>query len=73
MVWNFSAVNDVMRRCHGSLILGFPRRRFQTEKEEARFPTEYNHYEGALANSLKILVLTQLSSNEFPKPCADAA
>jgi hypothetical protein len=58
MAWNFSAVNEVMRRCHGALILGFPRWRFKTEKEEVRFPTEYNHYEGALANSLKIPVLT---------------
>jgi len=58
MAWNFSAAHEVMRRCHGALILGFPRWRFSTEEGEIRLPTEYNHYEGALANAYGLPILT---------------
>jgi hypothetical protein len=58
MAWNFSAVTEVMRLCHGALILGFPRWSFTTEGKDIKFPTEYNHYEGALANSLRLPILT---------------
>ncbi len=58
MAWNFSSASEVMRRCHGALILGFPRWRFAGPDGEVRLPTEYNHYEGALANSLKMPILT---------------
>src|SRR6476646_9953046 len=58
MAWSFSAVNEVMRKCHGALILGFPRWSFQTQEGVFRLPTEYNHYEGALANSRNLPILT---------------
>lgn len=58
MGWNFSNVDEVMRRCHGALILGFPRWRFRTQEGELRLPSEYNHYEGAVANSRKVPILT---------------
>jgi hypothetical protein len=58
MTWTFDKVEEVINRCHGAVIVGFPRWRFSNDGEEIRFPTEYNHYEGALANSLKIPVLT---------------
>lgn len=58
MAWNFSAATEVMRRCHGALVLGFPRWSFTTDEGLIKFPTEYNHYEGALANSLKLPILT---------------
>ncbi len=61
MAWNFSAVDGVMRRCLGALILAFPRWEFEDQSNAAqpmRFATEYNHYEGALANAYKIPTLT---------------
>lgn len=59
MAWNFAAVEDVMRLCHGALVLGFARWTFPTEGgRPILFPTEYNHYEGALANARKLPILT---------------
>lgn len=58
MAWNFDAAYEVMSRCHGALILGFPRWRFSTDEGEVRLPTEYNHYEGGLANALGLPILT---------------
>jgi hypothetical protein len=58
MAWNFSAASEVMRRCQGAAILGFTRWSFDTAEGKLRFPTEYNHYEGALANSLGLPILT---------------
>ncbi|MBA4159676.1 MAG: nucleotide-binding protein [Gemmatimonadetes bacterium] len=58
MSWNFEAVDSVMRRCRGAIILAFPRWTFAGEPGEIRFPTEYNHYEGALANAYALPTLT---------------
>jgi len=44
--WNFSTVSEVMKRCQGSAILGLHR---STTGTDHSTPTEYNHYEGALA------------------------
>lgn len=56
--WNFDTVNEVMNRCVGAVIIGFTRWQFSRNNEEFRFPSEYNHYEGALVNSLNIPLLT---------------
>jgi hypothetical protein len=58
MAWSFAAVNEVMRRCQGALILAFTRWSFNSEGDELNFPTEYNHYEGALANAHGLPILT---------------
>lgn len=58
LVWNFKTVDEVMRRCHGALVIGFARWRFTTDTGTVSFPTEYNHYEGALANARKLPILT---------------
>lgn len=58
--WNFAAANDVMRRCHGAVILALPRWRLRDGDEEVVMPTEYNHFEGALASAhrLPLLILS---------------
>src|SRR2546423_9153087 len=52
--WNFNSVSEVMQRCQGAVILGFPRWEVQTNADALRITTEYNHYEGALALTLGI-------------------
>jgi len=47
--WNFKTVQEVMEQCQGAVILGFTRWHLQTEKDVLRMPSEYNHFEGALA------------------------
>jgi len=54
MSWSFRAVDEVMRRCHGALVWAYPRWTFG----EARFASEYAHYEGAVANSHRLPILT---------------
>jgi hypothetical protein len=55
--WNFAAANDVMRRCHGAVILAFPRWRFTVDDRTYSMPTEYNHFEGALASAHRLPLL----------------
>jgi hypothetical protein len=55
--WNFAAANDVMQRCHGAVILAFPRWRFKMADADYSMPTEYNHFEGALASAYRLPLL----------------
>jgi Predicted nucleotide-binding protein containing TIR-like domain len=60
--WNPRLADEIARRCIGAAILGMPRWRFQdVEGKSALLPTEFNHYEGALAHTLGLptLVLVQ--------------
>ncbi|HEX8107037.1 MAG TPA: nucleotide-binding protein [Kofleriaceae bacterium] len=61
-VWSPGIADEIARRCTGAVILGMPRWKFQDELGEPAFlPTEFNHYEGALARTLGLptLVLVQ--------------
>ena len=59
--WSASSCERVMRRCEGCVLLGFPRWRINSDPGQIHLPTEYNHYEGAVAYSLDLplLVLVQ--------------
>lgn len=50
-----------MRRCEGCVLLGFPRWRINGNSGQIHLPTEFNHYEGAVAHTLglPLLVLVQ--------------
>ena len=60
--WNPRDADEIARRCVGAALLGMPRWNFQdVHGQPALLPTEYNHYEGALARTLGLptLVLVQ--------------
>lgn len=60
--WSPAGADDIARRCTGAAILGMPRWRLQdAEGAQVLLPTEFNHYEGALARTLGLptLVLAQ--------------
>jgi hypothetical protein len=61
MGWNFQTVDEVMRRCVGAVVFAFPRWKLpdtdDTDGEPFLLPTEYNHYEGAVANTLRLPML----------------
>jgi Predicted nucleotide-binding protein containing TIR-like domain len=60
--WSPVDADDIARRCTGAAILGMPRWRFPDGSGgEVALPTEFNHYEGALARTLGLptLVLAQ--------------
>src|SRR4051794_5902195 len=56
--WNASTVDDVMRRCVGAAILGFPRRTLTEEGKTVSLASEYCHYEAALARAYKLPLLS---------------
>jgi hypothetical protein len=49
LAWSFSSVNDVLSRCVGAIVLGFPRWRATTEDGTALLIGEYSHIEGSAA------------------------
>lgn len=60
--WNPRDADAIARRCVGAAIIGLARWRFQdVDGHQALLPTEFNHYEGALARTLGLptLVLVQ--------------
>jgi hypothetical protein len=63
MPWSFEQANQVMARCRGAAILAFARwycTPSSGENVSIALPSEYNHFEGALAFShrLPLLVIT---------------
>ena len=62
--WNPRDADDIARRCVGAAILGMPRWVFaDAESQEALLPTEFNHYEGALARTLGLPILVLVQKN----------
>src|SRR4051794_41015485 len=60
--WHPRDADEIARRCAGAAILGMARWRFRdTDDQSVLLPTEFNHYEGALARTLGLptLVLVQ--------------
>ncbi|MCE2810551.1 MAG: nucleotide-binding protein [Planctomycetaceae bacterium] len=55
--WSFERSIDVMRRCHGALILAFSQWHDTSRTPPVVMPTEYNHFEGALGISLQKEIL----------------
>ena len=62
--WNPRDADAIARRCVGAAILGMPRWTFQdAEGQPAILPTEFNHYEGALARTLGLPTLVLVQRN----------
>lgn len=61
MGWNFQTVDEVMRRCMGAVVFAFSR--FEAKERiipggnTKIFPTVWNHYEGAIAYTLRLPTL----------------
>lgn len=59
--WTAAGADAVARRCVGLVVIGMPRWLFRDDDGLVHLPTEYNHYEGAIAYTLGLpmLVLVQ--------------
>jgi hypothetical protein len=66
MGYGFKQSLDVMSRCQGAVVLGFERHRFETADGPVSMPTEWNHFEGALAfaRGLPILVVAEEGTSD---------
>lgn len=49
--WTFNECITIMKRCIGAIIIGLPRHNINTNDGQLKLPTEYAHFEGALAIS----------------------
>src|SRR5215217_7999827 len=56
--WSLEDCNEVLRRCVGAAILGFPKWQFTIEGKDFRLATEYTHHEGAVAYTHGLPLLT---------------
>ncbi len=56
--WTPADCDEVMRRCVGAVIVGFPKWRFSIASDQFRLATEYCHYEGAVAHTYRLPLLT---------------
>jgi hypothetical protein len=62
--WGARDADEVARRCMGAAIIGMARWNFQDSTgQDARLPTEFNHYEGALARTLGLPTLVLVQQN----------
>jgi hypothetical protein len=62
--WNPRDADEIARRCVGAAILGMPRWTFtDPDGAPALLPTEFNHYEGALARTLGLPTLVLVQKN----------
>jgi hypothetical protein len=59
--WSADAVDEIIRHCTGVAIIGLPRWTIDTERGTVGLPTDFSHYEGALARTigLPLLVLAE--------------
>lgn len=57
LAWSDENADRVMRRCVGAALIGVPRWKIDDGTRQYRFPTEYCHYEGAIARTLGLPTL----------------
>jgi hypothetical protein len=61
--WSAEAADRVARRCVGAAIIGSPRWVFETKEGRQKLPTEFCHYEGALAFTLGLPMLVVVQTD----------
>jgi hypothetical protein len=73
--WTFQNVENIMERCQGAIILAFERYSYvmKLNNQMIVMPTEYNHYEGALALTLDKETLIIKEDAVSPRGIADTA
>jgi CAP12/Pycsar effector protein, TIR domain len=59
--WSANDADEIMKGCCGAVIIGLPRWNLGTADGAVHLPTEYSHYEGAVARTfdLPLLILAQ--------------
>jgi hypothetical protein len=69
--WTREGCEAVMRRCDGCVLLGFARWRMGGGAEHGAMPTEFNHYEGAVAQMLRLPLLSYVQDGVAPRVVFD--
>lgn len=63
IAWSAVAADQVMRSCAGAAIIGLPRWQIPSPEGTMLFPTEYCHYEGAVAFTLGLPMLVVVQAD----------
>ena len=71
--WNPRDADEIARHCAGFAVLGMPRWRFQDNGDAVLLPTEFNHYEGALARALGLPTLVLVQKDVMRRVVFDAS
>lgn len=69
--WSREACEAVLRRCDGCVLLGMPRWRLGAGGDHGALPTEFNHYEGAVAQMLRLPLLSYVQDGVAPRVVFD--
>ena len=59
--WSAERADEIACHCHGAALIGLPRWTFGAQEGAVLLPTEFSHYEGALARTLAppLLIVAQ--------------
>ena len=71
--WSADAADEIMRHCSGAALIGLPRWTFDAGGEIAHLPTEFSHYEGALARALGLPLLVLAEENLMRRVVFDSS
>jgi hypothetical protein len=63
IAWTADRAEEIARHCHGAVLIGLPRWNFESAEGPVLLPTEFSHYEGALARSLALPTLVLCQEN----------
>jgi hypothetical protein len=61
--WSAERADEIARHCHGATLIGLPRWTFGAKDGPVLLPTEFSHYEGALARTLALPLLVVAQEN----------
>lgn len=70
--WSAEAADDVARHCHGAALIGLPRWELEAPEGRVVLPTDFCHYEGALARTLGLPLLVLAQENLVRRVVFDA-
>lgn len=71
--WSADRADEIARHCHGAALIGLPRWSFDAKDGPVLLPTEFSHYEGALARTLALPLLIVAQDNLHRRVVFDSA
>jgi CAP12/Pycsar effector protein, TIR domain len=72
--WSADRADEVMRHCVGAVLIGMPRWTFtDTDGRVVHLPTEFCHYEGAVARTLRLPTLVLVREDSLRRVVFDGS
>jgi hypothetical protein len=71
--WSADGADEIMRHCTGAAIIGLPRWTFSAVDGDVLLPTEFSHYEGAIARTIGLPLLVLAEQNLMRRVVFDSS